>query len=323
MKRFSYLLLCFTLLFGACATAPAIETQAAARLDAPVIRPAKITKATRITIRWKKVKKADGYHLYLRKEGAKKYKKIKTTGKKDTSYLYTKASKNTTYEICIKAYKKVKGKTLLSPASKVVKATTTQPLIALTFDDGPGRYTNRLLNTLKKNDAKATFFLQGCNISMYPEVVKKMNKIGCECSNHSYDHPVLGNASKKTIQTQINKTDKWIKNLTGEKATLLRPPYGSISNTLRKNAKKPLILWSVDTLDWKYRNASYVENYVLSHAKDGSIILMHDIHKSTVDAMERVIPKLIKRGYKLVTVSELAALRNVELKNGAKYFSFP
>lgn len=218
---------------------------------------------------------------------------------------------------------------LTGMSAEAAKSTKTQTkkqkkvkVIALTFDDGPGPYTNQLLNILEKNDAKATFFMVGENISKYPKVVKRMGKLGCEYGNHSWNHPNMVNLSSKKIKTQVNKTDKALKKITGTTTTVMRPPYGSVNKTIRSTVKKPLILWSVDTLDWKKRNSSYVQKYVVSHAKNGSIILMHDIHKTTVQAMKKAIPQLKKKGYRFVTVSELAEMQGVQMKKGKKYFSF-
>lgn len=197
-----------------------------------------------------------------------------------------------------------------------------KPMIAITFDDGPGRYTKRLLKILEKYDAKATFFLVGNNIAKYPEEIKKMDALGCEYGNHTMSHADLTKLQKKDIKKQIDRTDAQLKKIVGKKTTLIRPPYGAVNKTLRETAEKPLILWSMDTLDWKKKDAKKVRNYIKKYVEDGEIILVHDIHKTTVDAMEKVIPELIKKGYQLVTVSELAKARGTTLKAGTKYFSF-
>lgn len=197
-----------------------------------------------------------------------------------------------------------------------------KPMLAITFDDGPGKYTNRLLKILEKYDAKATFFLVGNNISKYPDAVKKMDALGCEYGNHTMAHADLTKLKKKDIKKQIDRTDAELKKIVGKKTTLIRPPYGAVNQTLRETAQKPLILWSMDTLDWKKKDAKKVRNYIMKYVEDGEIILVHDIHKTTVDAMEKVIPELIKKGYQLVTVSELAGARGTDLQAGTKYFSF-
>lgn len=198
---------------------------------------------------------------------------------------------------------------------------STRKTIALTFDDGPGSFTNRLLDCLEKNNAKATFFLVGKEIESFPDEVKRMEALGCEIGNHSYDHTDFTTLSAEDISSQISKTDSLIKDLAGHEATVLRPPYGSINDTVRSSAGKPIIIWSVDTLDWKTRDAQQTIDNVLSSAQDGAIILMHDIYSATVDAVETIVPKLIEEGYDLVTVHELAEAHGVTLENGTAYGS--
>lgn len=195
-------------------------------------------------------------------------------------------------------------------------------MVALTFDDGPGPYTDRLLKCLKNNRAVATFFLVGTNIGNYKDTIKKMDKQGCEIGNHTMDHPQLSSLSASGIQNQIEGTNSKIRAITGHGATLVRPPYGAYNGTVQANAGLPLILWSIDTLDWKTRNAQNTINVVMNEVKDGSIILMHDIHSPSVDAAEVLIPKLIASGYQLVTVSELAKYRGVSMKQGGVYDAF-
>ena len=123
------------------------------------------------------------------------------------------------------------------------------------------------------------------------------------------------------MKSQLRKTDKLLKGVTGKKAFLMRPPYGSVSSTLRKWVKKPMILWSIDTLDWKTRNAKKTVKAVMSGVKDGDIVLMHDLYKESRDAAVKLIPKLIRKGYQLVTVSELAEYKGISLEDGKKYYS--
>ena len=202
------------------------------------------------------------------------------------------------------------------------KIDPDRPVIALTFDDGPGKRTGELLEQLEKYDAKATFFMLGQKVASYPDEIKKMKEIGCELGNHSYDHPNLANLSAGGVKKQIGDTNSKIKKIVGEEATVMRPPYGAISATLRENAGMPLILWNIDTLDWKTRNAKTTVDMVMKNVDDGDIILMHDIHTESVDAAIELIPKLLEKGYQLVTVSELAAYKNVTLENGEKYTDF-
>ena len=158
------------------------------------------------------------------------------------------------------------------------KIDPNRPVIALTFDDGPGDRTGELLDQLEKYDAKATFFMLGQKVSSYPDEIKKMKEIGCELGNHSYDHPNLAKLGADGVKKQIGDTNSKIQAIVGEGASVMRPPYGAISATLKANAGMPLILWNIDTLDWKTRNAKATVDMVMENAKDGDIILMHDIH---------------------------------------------
>ena len=195
-------------------------------------------------------------------------------------------------------------------------------MLALTFDDGPSDFTDRLLDCLEANNAKATFFLVGQEVEYFQEPVTRMEKLGCEIGNHSYDHPDLTSLSADDASSQLSRTDQLIENLTGHIATVVRPPYGSFNDTVADIAARPLILWSVDTLDWETQNADSTVQNVLDNAADGQIILMHDIFKESVDAAEIFIPKLIQEGFQFVTVSELAAAKGITLENGVSYGSF-
>lgn len=198
----------------------------------------------------------------------------------------------------------------------------SRPMIALTFDDGPGKRTGELLEALAANHAHATFFMQGKNVSRYQSEVKRMKEIGCELGSHSFDHPDLSKMDAAGIRDQIDRTNQNLKDAAGQPASVLRPPYGAIGSTLKSVAGMPLILWNIDTLDWKTRNAQATIDNVMQKAKDGDIILMHDIHTESVDAAIVLIPKLIESGYQLVTVSEMAAARGIGMQNGNSYTDF-
>ncbi len=198
-----------------------------------------------------------------------------------------------------------------------------KPMVAITYDDGPRpKSTNRILDCLEKYGAAATFFELGYLAKAYPDCIRREVKIGCEVANHSWDHPNLATLSGSGVANQINSTSNTIFNICGVKPKLLRPPYGSYNQTVRNNAGMPLIIWSIDTLDWKYRDASYVTSVIKNQVTDGSVILMHSIYDSTAAATEAIVPWLISRGYQLVTVSELAEARGIKLQNGASYHSF-
>ncbi len=194
-------------------------------------------------------------------------------------------------------------------------------LVAITYDDGPSSQTPRILDCLEKYGAKATFFVVGRNINKYPNALKRASSLGMEIGNHTANHPKLTSLSASGIKSEVSATDEAVISVTGVRPTLLRPPYGSYNSTVSSVAGKPLILWSIDTLDWKTRNADSTVKEVLENVKDGSIILMHDLYSQTAEATERLVPELIKRGFKLVTVSELANAKGVSMVAGKSYGS--
>ena len=202
------------------------------------------------------------------------------------------------------------------------KKKTTQKTIALTFDDGPSSFTDRLLDCLEANNAKATFFMVGKEILSFPDEVKRMKALGCELGNHTYDHTDLATLSASDISSEISRVDQELVNLTGQGATVVRPPYGSVNDTVKATVGTPMILWSIDTLDWKTQDVQATVEEVMNNVQDGSIILMHDIYSTSVDAAEILIPQLIEDGYQLVTVHELAAAHGKELNPGITYGEF-
>lgn len=193
--------------------------------------------------------------------------------------------------------------------------------VALTFDDGPSRDNDgTILETLQANGAHATFFVLGNRARVDGDIMQMITGAGCEIASHSWDHPQLSKLKWKKVKSQIDRTDKIVaKLLNGYEISLLRPPYGSISKTMRKKIKKPMILWSLDTEDWKSRNAKKVFNRVKKEVKDGDIILMHDIHPETAQAIKKIVPWLSEQGYDMLTVSELMARKGKNLEEGKAY----
>jgi peptidoglycan/xylan/chitin deacetylase (PgdA/CDA1 family) len=187
------------------------------------------------------------------------------------------------------------------------------PCIAMTFDDGPhAQNTPRLLDMLKERKIHATFFMVGECVAEYPEIVKRIVAEGHEIGNHSWSHPDLAKMSEAAVHDQIQKTHDAIVNACGVAPKLLRPPYGAFTTRQRAWANGTwgykIILWDVDPEDWKVRNAEHVKTEILKHTGQGSIILSHDIHKTTIDAMPETLDTLLKKGYKFVTVSEVLAM---------------
>ncbi len=195
-------------------------------------------------------------------------------------------------------------------------------LIALTFDDGPGPYTNRLLDGLKKKGVKASFFTLGQRAEIYPNEIKRIFAEGHQLCNHSYSHPELTAMGVGGALDQINTTNAILNRAVGgSEAYFLRAPYGSMNSSIRSRLSCPEIYWSVDTLDWKYRDSTYVKNTVINNAYDGAIVLMHDIHSTTVTGLLGAIDALKSRGYEFVTVRELFRRRGVSMSNGRTYYS--
>ena len=196
-----------------------------------------------------------------------------------------------------------------------------KPMVALTFDDGPYTpVTSKILKILKKYDARATFFVVGSRVPQYKDMVKQAYEQGNEIATHTYNHANLTKLSKKGIKSELNKSKKAIKDVIGCSFSTLRPPGGSINDTMRSVIKVPMIYWSVDTEDWKSRNAKSV----LSECKviqDGDIVLMHDLYPSTADAVKKLVPRLVKEGYQLVTVDELFHYKGIKAEGGTVYYS--
>lgn len=205
------------------------------------------------------------------------------------------------------------------PAQAVPNPDGSKPSIALTFDDGPGQYADRILDCLEANHAKATFFMLGELIPYFPEQVKRMEALGCELGNHTYHHANLTKLTAEEITSEIEDTNAELEKLVGHGATVLRPPYGAFNDFVAASTDTPMILWSIDTLDWETRDADQTIQTTLENVRDGSIILMHEIHKESADAAEILIPMLIEAGYDLVTVHELAERHNVTLSSGIPY----
>lgn len=210
----------------------------------------------------------------------------------------------------------------MTGAYKQTNIDTSKPMVAITYDDGPSSVTGKILDILEKNGAKATFFQIGNQVESYPEVEKRIDAMGCELANHTWEHKWLSSLDVDGINYQLDHTSDTVESITGRRPKLMRPPGGFYNETVQAEADMPMIYWSVDTEDWKTRDAKKTISAVLDHVKDGDIVLMHDLYEQTAEASETIIPELIKRGYQLVTVSELAQARGVSMENGKVYYSF-
>lgn len=195
----------------------------------------------------------------------------------------------------------------------------TNKLIALTFDDGPNHNTSRILDILEKYNVKATFFILGTNIRGNEKTIKRMNDLGMEIGNHMYSHRLLTKLDSDEIKGEIKKVDDLIFDIINKYPTLIRPSYGTINKKIKSIMDRPIIIWNIDTLDWKHHNSKKIANKVLNKANDGDIILMHDIYRATANSLEIIIPKLLSDGYKLVTVSELLYYKGIDTKPSKVY----
>ena len=198
------------------------------------------------------------------------------------------------------------------------------PMVAFTFDDGPySPVTDRIVAAFEKNGGSCTFFNLGerWESGMTDYIRSGQNAVakGDEIATHTYNHPDLTTLSPEAIRNQVNKSCKLIEKNTGKPVALLRPPGGAVNETVSASVGKPMILWSVDTQDWKNRDADMVYDTAISQIQDGSVVLMHDLYETTATAVERLLPELKKQGYQFVTVSELCEYRNVELEDGNIY----
>lgn len=202
------------------------------------------------------------------------------------------------------------------------QAASGSKLVALTFDDGPGPHTGRLLDGLKARGVQVTFFMVGTNVENYPDTVARVYREGHQVANHSYDHSDLTDLSDSGVRSQIQRTNALLDLACGKGSTyLVRAPYGSTNARVRAAVGAPLVYWSVDPEDWKYRNAETVKNNIVKDAYDGAIILVHDIHSTSVDGALAAIDIMQSQGYEFVTVRELFRRRGQSMENGTQYYS--
>jgi peptidoglycan/xylan/chitin deacetylase (PgdA/CDA1 family) len=191
------------------------------------------------------------------------------------------------------------------------------PYIAMSFDDGPSaKLTPKLLDLLAAHHIKATFFVIGENVAEHPEITARAAREGHEIGNHTWSHPNLGKMSDESVRSQLRRTDDAIQNATGQRPKLMRPPYGSISARQKKWINEEfgykIAMWDVDPFDWKRPGPAVVCNRILKLTRAGSIVLSHDIHPGTIEAMPSTLSQLEAKGFKFVTVSELIAMATPE-----------
>lgn len=194
-----------------------------------------------------------------------------------------------------------------------------QKVVALTFDDGPNPATTpQALETLAKYGVKATFFVLGKNVSGNEDLVKRIKSEGHVVGNHSWSHPILSQLSLDEAKKQITDTEEILTKVLGTSSKLMRPPYGAITDDIRNSLDLSFIMWDVDSLDWKSKNEAAILTEIQHQVANGSIVLMHDIHSPTVNALPRVIEYLKNQGYTFVTIPEML---NTRLKPHELYYS--
>lgn len=193
------------------------------------------------------------------------------------------------------------------------RGRTSLPYIAMTYDDGPHpKNTPRLLDMLRERNIKATFYVIGRSVNMYPHIVRRIVAEGHEIGNHTWTHRKLTALSDASVRVEMNRTRDAIVAACGVKPRTMRPPYGALRQNQRawiyKEYGYPTILWNVDPEDWKRPGLSVVTSRIVNGTRNGSIVLAHDLHKPTVDAMPATLDGLLRKGFKFVTVSQLLAL---------------
>ena len=203
------------------------------------------------------------------------------------------------------------------------KIDPDQKMIAITFDDGPHpTNTQKILDALEKYDGRATFFMLGQNAEAYPDAVKAVYESGSEIGIHTWNHPQLTKLSSDKILKQVQDTSDVIYELTGFRPKLVRPPYGAINETVKTTLKDyPLICWNIDSEDWKSKDETVFVPHVMKDVSDGDIVLLHDIHSTTVPGAEKIIKQLAEQGYQLVTVSELLEVKECDTVNIRVFYS--
>jgi peptidoglycan/xylan/chitin deacetylase (PgdA/CDA1 family) len=278
--------------------------------------------AGQLDITWDSNESASGYQLeYVEGDGSdfSSAQKVNVKDNKTVEQLISDLTAKKTYSVRVRSYLTYNDETLngewsktacVEIADKIAMSSDidpTKPMIALTFDDGPGYNTasDKILDVLEKYNARATFFMVGKNAADHPENLKRKVEMGCEIGNHTYAHDHYG---KNVTASDIKKASEAIYKACGQYPTAFRSTGGNTTDVILKECKAenmPLYYWSIDTEDWKSRDANKIYNKVMKNVGDGDIILMHEIYDSTAEAVEKMVPKLIEQGYQLVTCEEL------------------
>ncbi len=280
-----------------------------------------VSGSRNLVIQWESVAGADHYQIVRKNAATGKYEKAGSVKGNKVTFTDKNRVGGTVYTYCVYAADAFGGRGNYSEAQSQMAIDQNKKMIALTYDDGPSAFTPIVLDALAKHGGHATFFVVGNKVNRYAGSVRRAVSMGCEIGNHTYDHSNLKNLSTVQVQSVLNQTNQAVKNQSGFQIRLVRPPYGSYNSAVSAAAGMPIIMWSIDTLDWKTRSTSATIQCVQQKAYDGAVVLMHDLHQPTALAADAVVKYLKNAGYQLVTISELAAYRG-GLKNGTAYSQF-
>ena len=192
--------------------------------------------------------------------------------------------------------------------------------VALTFDDGPSsKYNAQFLDVLARNKAHATFFMVGTMMNNCQKCVLDTYNSGNEVGSHTYNHMNIKKNNALDVNDNLKQVDDLFYKITNDHIKYVRPPYGSYSKENLENVNNPLILWNIDTEDWSHHDVDYIVNSVMENVQDGSIILMHELYETSLQALEVLLPRLYAEGYQVVSVSELANMKGKTLESGHAY----
>lgn len=231
----------------------------------------------------------------------------------NSNYIDISAKKEVNSNLVSRNYKRIRDS----------KDFENKKLLAITFDDGPGyAKTEKLIAELDKRDARVTFFMLGELAYKQKDLVKKVYNYGHTIGSHTYDHKNLKKLDDEELAFEIDYTNEILSGIIGEDIKFIRPPYGAYNEDILAKTDMAFILWNVDTLDWKYRNAEKVRDYIVEHASDGDIILLHDIHATSIDGVIMAIDILKEQGFEFVSLDEMLVFRNIKLENNKAYRFF-
>lgn len=306
--------------------------------NTPEVHKIESKSETELSVSWNKLNGAGGYQVQYQEGTEPDFKSAQAVNvsAKNNQAVLSNLKKNASYGVRMRCYVSNGEKKVYSTWSEPNiaflaedfaisnKIDPNKPMVAMTFDDGPGfnKASDKILDILEKYKAKATFFMVGYNASVHPENIKRKVALGMELGNHTWDHKHYGT---NVTKSDIKKASKAIYKICGQYPTAFRSPGGMTTTNIREECKAEnmaLYYWSIDTEDWKTRNAKSTINAVMNYVKDGDIILMHEIYDQTAAAVEKIVPKLIKAGYQLVTCKELVTAKSGKAPEpGIQYIS--